>query len=53
MSKNRISRCLWLQAKLRLDSPAAIGSGNASHTDRDVPSGGIDCRNREKPPSGG
>lgn len=39
MSKNRISRCLWLQAKLRLDSPAAIGSGNASHTDRDLLTG--------------
>lgn len=39
MSKNRISRCLWMQAKLRLESPAAIGSGNASHTDRDLLTG--------------
>ena len=39
MSKNRISRCLWMQAKLRLDSPAAIGSGNAAHTERDLLTG--------------
>lgn len=36
MSKNRIRKCLWMQARLRLESPAAIGSGNSDHTDRDL-----------------
>ena len=39
MSKNRIYKCLWMQAKLRLESPAIIGSGNAAHTDQDLLTG--------------
>jgi len=36
MSKNKLSRCFWLQAKLVLDSPVLTGSGKAENSDSDL-----------------
>ena len=36
MSNNRISKCFWLQAQMRLLSPLTIGDGKANHTDSDI-----------------
>lgn len=36
MSNNRIAKCFWLQAQMRLISPLTIGNGNAEHTDSDI-----------------
>lgn len=36
MSNNRISKCFWMQAKMCLVSPLAMGDGKAEHTDSDI-----------------